>query len=274
MRTALYILCPLCLLLVAATAHGQRTDYVPDALQGVDVDERLGGMVDLDLTFRNGAGEEVRLRDFVQGGRPLLLTLNYYDCPMLCDLQLNAVVDTLAQMRDRWVPGNQFELVTISFDPREGPELAARKERAYRASLGRGEDVGWHFLVGDAENIDALTEQLGYQYRYIEEAGEFSHPSVLMFLSPEGRITRYLYGLMYDPQDVRLALLEASEGRVGTAMERIILTCFIYDPNRGEYVPFAFGIMRIAGAVTVVLILAMLLVLWRREQQDPVPNAA
>ncbi|TVR03365.1 MAG: SCO family protein [Deltaproteobacteria bacterium] len=274
MRNLIHIIVPALLVALASPADAQRTDFIPEALQGVDVDERLGGMVDLDLTFVNAEGESVRLRDFVRDGRPILLTLNYYDCPMLCDLQLNAVVDTLSQLRENWVPGNQFELVTISFDPEEGPELAAGKQRAYRASLGRGSDAGWHFLVGDRENIDALTEQLGYMYQFIEEAGEFSHPSVLMFLSPEGRITRYLYGLMYDPQDVRLALLEASEGRVGSPMERIILSCFIYDPDRGAYIPYAFGIMRIAGAVTVFLILVMLLVLWRREQHEPVPTAA
>lgn len=264
----------LTLLFALPDANAQRLDVVPDALRGIEVDERLGGMVDLDLEFTNANGERVRLGDFTSNGRPILLTLNYYDCPMLCSLQLNALVDTLALMRENWFPGNQFELVTISFDPSEGPELAAGKQRAYRASLGQGADAGWHFLASEQEAIDALTEQLGYRYQYIEESGEYSHPSVLMFLSPEGRITRYLYGLMYDPQDVRLALLEASEGRVGSPMEQIILSCFIYDPERGTYVPFAFGIMRIAGAVTVVLILLMLLLLWRREQSDSVPTAA
>lgn len=253
----------LLLVLPAVSASGQVMNRVPEPLQGIDVNERLGERVDLDRVFLDEKGEPITFRDLQADGLPILLTLNYYNCPMLCSLQLNALTDAMAELD--WMPGERFQLVTISFDAREGAELATAKRRAYEAALGR-EGAQWRFLTGSQESIDGLTEELGYVYRWVEEAQEFAHPSVLMFIGTEGLISRYIYGLQYRTADVRLALLEASEGRIGSTLDRVILSCFIFDPNRGQYVPFAMGVMRAAGVVTLLILSLLLLLLWWRDR--------
>ena len=270
MTRSLFILSLLLLCAPAPFARAQ-VNTLPPELAAIDVDERLGETVDMGLTFVDEEGRAIELRELAAGGRPLLLTLNYYNCPMLCSLQLNALVDTLREMA--WDPGQAYTLVTISFDPNEGPALAAAKRRAYLQELGR-EGADWRFLTGDAAAIEALTQQVGYGYRWVEEAGEWGHPSVLIFLSPQGMVSRYIYGLQYRASDVRLALLEASAGQIGTTIDRIILSCFVYDPQRGVYIPFAMGIMRIGGALVLLLLLMFLSVLWIRDRMatHPVPQ--
>jgi protein SCO1/2 len=253
--------------LVATTAHA--AEPLPEELEGVDVDEQLGEMIDLDLTFTDHNGETVALGDLVRGDVPVIFTLNYYSCPMLCGLQLNAVADALKELE--WSPGENFRIVTLSFDPDESAELAAAKRQAYLTDLGRG-DVDWTFLVGSEENIRALTDSFGYGFRYVEAQGEYAHPAAVMFVSPEGKISRYLYGLMYDPRDVKFALMEAAEGRVGSTMDKLILSCFVYDAEAGSYVKSAFLIMRLGGAATVLALGLFLLILWRRDGTRPSPE--
>lgn len=243
----------------------------PRELQGVDVEERLGERLPLDLTFTRHDGETERVRDWFDGRRPVLVTLNYYSCPMLCGLQLNALHNTLGDLD--WTAGENFRIVTISVDPDEGPALANEKRENYLAELGRGDDVDWSFYTGSQAEITALADALGYRYQYVEETGEYAHPAVLMFASPDGDIMRYIYGLSYEPRDVRFALLEASQGRVGSTVDRLILGCYIYDPNSGSYVQDAFMWMRIGATSGFVLLSGLLVALWRRERHRNVQEA-
>lgn len=229
----------------------------------VDVDELLGAELDLDLRFTNEQGESVRLGDYFDGERPVLITLNYYRCKTLCNLQLNSLTDTLTTFE--WAPGDHYRIVTVSIDPRETSELARDKRAAHLEALGRGE-VDWNFLVGDALQVRMLAAQLGVGYAYDAEQDQYAHPAVLMFVSPEGKLARYLYGLTYTPSDLKFALMEAAEGRVGSTMDKLILSCFHYDATIGKYGPFAMGFMRLGGALMVVIVGVPLAFAWRRER--------
>ena len=250
------------LLLAAPHLHAEE---LPAELEGVDVNEQLGEYVDLSLEFTDHNGETVRLADYVDGDVPVIITMNYYGCPMLCGLQLNAFVDGLADLT--WSPGENYRIITVSFDHTEGAGLAAAKRSAYLEELGRG-DVDWSFLVGSEENVAALAEDLGYGFRYVPSQDEYAHPAALMFLSPEGMVSRYLYGLTYESRDIRFAIMEASEGRVGTTVDRLILSCFVYDPDTGGYVRDAMMVMRLSGLATMTLIGIFLVIMWRREQAN------
>jgi protein SCO1/2 len=229
----------------------------------IDVDELLGAELDLDLRFTNEQGESVRLGDYFDGERPVLITLNYYRCKTLCNLQLNSLTDTLSTFE--WAPGDHYRIVTVSIDPRETAELARDKRAAHLEALGRG-DVDWNFLVGDALQVRMLAAQLGVGYAYDAEQDQYAHPAVLMFVSPEGKLARYLYGLTYTPGDIKFALMEAAEGRVGSTMDKLILSCFHYDATIGKYGPFAMGFMRLGGALMVVIVGIPLAFAWRRER--------
>jgi protein SCO1/2 len=238
----------------------------------VSVDEMLGGELDMDLRFVDHNGDEVRLGDYFDGDRPVLITLNYYRCPTLCSLQLNSLTRTLegfAESSD-WQPGEQYRIVTVSIDPREGPELAAKKRATHLEALGVDPDQGnydWNFLTGDALQVRMLAASLGIGYAYDAEQDQYAHPSVLMFASPEGKVARYLYGLEYRPSDIKFALMEAAEGRVGSPVDKLILSCFHYDASLGEYGPFAMGIMRLGGAAMVLLVGIPMAFIWRRERR-------
>jgi protein SCO1/2 len=249
-----------------AAPAGNNTVLAP-AMHAVDVDEHPGLDIDKNLTFTDHTGKKVTLGDFLDGKRPVLVTMNYYRCPVLCNVQLNELTEALRQLD--WTAGDEhFRIVTVSIDPREDAELAGKKRAAHLASLERGETVDWNFLTGDALNVRLLAAQLGIQYAYDPEQDQYAHPAVITFLSPEGKIARYVYGLSVNPNDLKFGLIEASEGRVGSTLDRIILSCFHYDATLGRYGPFAFGLMRIAGAATVLLIGTALLVYWRRDRRS------
>jgi len=255
------------LVLLGTPLSALGAEALPRELEGVDVEEHLGETLDLSLTFRDHTGAEVRLGDYVRGDVPVVFTLNYYGCPMLCGLQLNALNDGLKGLD--WAPGENFRVVTISFDPDEGPELAAAKRAAHLEELGRG-DVDWSFLVGEQENIQALADALGFGFHYVESRGEYAHPAAAMFVSPEGMISRYLYGVVYEARDLRFAILEAADGRVGTTMDQLILSCFVYDPEAGSYVRDAITFMRFGGLATMLFLGVFLAVMWRRESRPNV----
>jgi protein SCO1/2 len=240
----------------------------------IAVDEMLGGKLDMDLSFVDHDGKAVKLGDYFDGERPVLLTLNYYRCPTLCSLQLNGLTRTLEQFD--WEPGDDYRIVTVSIDPREGPELAAKKRSSHlevlAASSGGVTDLDWNFLTGDALQIRMLAAQLGIGYAYDAEQDQYAHPAVLMFISPEGKVARYLYGLEYQPSDVKFALIEASEGRVGSPVDKLILSCFHYDASLGEYGPFAMGIMRLGGALMILIVGIPLALVWRRERRRRIPS--
>lgn len=236
------------------------------AMHAVDVDEHLGNTLERGLQFTDHTGKAVTLGDYFDGKRPVLLTMNYFRCPVLCNVQLNELTEAL-RLFD-WTPGDEhFRVVTVSIDPREQTELAGTKRSNHLQALGRGDEVDWAFLTGDALNIRLLAAQLGIQYAYDPEQDQYAHPAVIVFASPEGKIARYIYGLSYASNDLKFGLIEASEGRVGTTLDRFILSCFHYDATLGRYGPFAFGLMRIAGALTVLLIGIALLFYWRRERR-------
>jgi protein SCO1/2 len=258
-----------------AAAVAQTPD-LPDALEGVGVTEHLDEHIPLDLEFVDELGKRVTLQDYFKPGRPVLLTLNYSNCPMLCSLQLNALVDGGDYFRAReapgglkgidWTAGNEFAMLTVSIDPLETPTQAKLTQQRYMKVYGRpGAAQGWHFLTGSKENIQALADAIGFGFRWNEARKEYSHPAVTTVLTPDGRVSRYLYGVEYDPQTLRLSLVEAAEGRIGSTVDRIILYCFHYDADSGRYAPAAMNIMRVGGVLTVLVLGATLSVFWLRD---------
>lgn len=241
----------------AMPAEAQVVTDVPPALEDVGVDEQFDVQVPLDLKFKDEQGREVLLRDYFKPERPVILTLNYYRCPMLCGLQLNGFLQGLRELD--WMPADQFEIVTISIDPLETPELAKEKKKNYMAQLGReGAGAGWHFLTGGEPNIRAVADAVGFRYTYDEETAQYAHAAALMVLTPEGRIARYLYGIEYPGSTLKLALLEAGEGEIGSPLEQLMLYCFHYDSTDRQYTPVAMNIMRVGGGLTVsILVLAI-----------------
>lgn len=246
-------------------------DQLPPEMDGVGVIQKLNERVPMDLTFRNSKGEEVQLRDLVRKDRPVILTLNYYRCPMLCSLTLNGLVDGLREME--WSAGDQFDIITVSINPNEGPELAAQNKNGYMQSYVRDTaDTGWHFLVGDQKEIETLAETVGFGYRFDEKTGEYAHTSSIIFLTPDGRVSKYMNDVRFNPRDLRFALVEASEGGIGSPMDTLLLfNCFQWDPERGSYVANAWKIMRLGGVLIIIILAVGIMVLSAKgpRSQDP-----
>ncbi|MBX7079469.1 MAG: SCO family protein [Nannocystaceae bacterium] len=239
-------------------------------MRAIDVDEHRGERLDRELTFRDPAGNAVRLGDVLDGKRPVLLTLNYYRCRVVCSVQLTGLADALSELD--WTPGDEhFQVVTVSIDPDETAEDAVHKREQILDQLGRGPDVQWQFLRGDALSIQALAANLGISFAYDAEQNQFAHPAVAMFLTPDGTIAQYLYGLTYEPRDIKFALLEAGQGKIGTPMEKLYLSCFAYDHTIGRYGPWAFGFMRIGATLTFLIVAVTLAIFWRRERRKRAP---
>lgn len=228
----------------------------------VTVEENLSAELDGQLTFKDHTGQTVKISDYFLDGKPVLLTLNYYSCETLCSVQLNAMLNALKDLD--WIAGEDFRMVTISIDPDETSELAAAKRKTYLEELGKGE-IDWNFLVGTQENIDIVADTIGFRYVYEPKTQQYAHPAVVTFLSPSRIVSRYLYGLSYDAKDVKFSLIESANGNVGSTVDKIILSCFIYDTTVGRYTPTAFGIMRLGGAISVFALGLFTLVMWRKE---------
>ncbi len=232
-----------------------------EVLKKVNIEQRLNNQIPLDLRFRDEAGREVALGEYFSRGKPVVLTLVYYECPMLCNQVLNGEVGAFQALA--FTPGREFEVVTVSFDEREGPELAARKKETYLRRYKReGAGAGWHFLTGDKANIDALARAVGFSYVWDEQSQQFAHASALMVATPEGRLSHYLYGIDYSPKDLRLALVEASAGKIGSPVDALILYCYHYDPATGRFAP-VMAVLRAAGVLTVFGVVGLLLYLRR-----------
>ncbi len=265
-HTTIAVLVGAFLALIPARAPAQRAEPTPEALEGVGITEHLGVQIPLDLAFRDEDGRDVTLGDYFESERPVVLTLNYYACPMLCTLHLNGLVDALKELE--WTPGQEFEIVTVSFDPKETPRLAKLKKQTYIKEYGRPAAAsGWHFLTGDPQAIAALTDTLGFRYRYDEESRQFAHVAVTFVATPDGRVSRYLYGVLYEPKTIRLSLVEATDGRIGTTLDQVILYCFHYDAASGRYAPAAQNFMRAGGGLTVIVLGVLLVGYWRRDQR-------
>jgi protein SCO1/2 len=240
-----------------------RKEAAPQRLTGIDIEEHLDRLLPLDLSFTDTHGQVVSLSKFVNGQRPVIFTLNYSDCPMLCSLMLNGLATTLTKIERQL--GRDFEVVTVSLNPLETSERAAQTQARYEAEVGRPEAVGaWHFLTGTKQNIDSLADALGVRYGYNEERKEYVHPAALIISTPAGHISRYLYGIEYHPKTLSLSLVEAAQGKIGTSVDRLILYCFHYDENEGRYAPVAMNIMRVGGGLTVLGLAGFLGAYWFR----------
>ncbi|HEV8231277.1 MAG TPA: SCO family protein [Thermoanaerobaculia bacterium] len=252
-------------LAMAIPLAAQQPDSRPPILRNVSIEQRLDQPLPLDLPFRDETGRTVRLRNFF-GKRPVVLVLAYYDCPMLCTQVLNGL---LAAMRIlSFDAGREFEVVTVSFDPRDDPGDARAKKEPYVARYGRpGAAAGWHFLTADPPAIAGLTEAVGFRYAWDERIGQFAHASAIYVATPTGRLSRYFYGIEYAPRDLRLALVEASAGRIGTPVDQLLLYCYHYDPAAGRYGAVVMNMVRVAGVGAVLVLTAFLAAMWRRERR-------
>ena len=254
------------LLLLAPAVLGAQTlpaDTRPEALRDVGFDQRLGESLPLDVLLRDEEGRAVPLGQYF-GRRPVVLSLVYYDCPMLCTLTLNGLVGALSVLS--FDVGREFEVVTVSFDPREGPELARAKKEVYLQRYKRaGAAEGWHFLTGDEAALRKLTAAVGFRYAWEERTKQFAHPAGLVVATPDGRLSRYLYGIEYAPKDLKLAVMESAAGRIGTALDQVLLFCDQYDPQTGRYSAMILRLVRVAAMVTLVGLGGLLYVLRRTE---------
>jgi len=239
----------------------------PGVLQEIGFDQHLGDAIPLDIAFADETGRSVKLADYF-GKKPVVLSLVYYECPMLCTISLNGLAGALEVLS--FVPGQEFEVVTVSFDPRETPSLAAAKKKVYLARYNRpGAHVGWHFLTGPKESIAALTRAVGFRYVWDEATKQFAHPAGLLVLTPEGRISHYLFGVEYAPKDLRLALVAAAGGTIGNTADQLLLYCYRYDPQTGRYSASILNLVRVLGALTLLGLGAFILTATRKRRPDP-----
>jgi protein SCO1/2 len=275
-----------CLLLLSPPAHAQFKETqgnsplyssrpyearapsgLPKALNGVGIDQKLDEQLPLDLVFKDEKGETVKLGNYF-GKKPVVLALVYYQCPMLCNQVLNGMVTAFKVMAFK--PGEEFEVVTVSFDPRETAALAAAKKDTYVNYLPEarraGAAGGWHFLTGDETNIKRLTDAVGFRYHFDEATNQFAHASAIYVTTPEGKLARYFYGIEYAPRDLRLGLIEAADNKIGSRVDQLLLYCFHYDPATGKYGATVMNVMRAGGVVMVMIMVAMFLVFRRRER--------
>lgn len=262
----------LVLSVAAPTRAWAQANQTPPELLSVDVVENLGAQVPQTALFKDTGGQMVELGSVFDGKRPVLLVFGYHTCPMLCSLVLDELVKGLKDVS--WTVGEEFDVVSISIDPRDTPERAATKRDQIVAKYGRGPGAkGWRFLTGDERSIRSVTDVVGFKYRYDERQGQYAHPAAIYLLTPEGRIARYLYGLSFDSKDLRFGLLEASQGRSVTTVERILMFCYHYDPQGKKYAIASMNVMRAGGALTVAALGGLLAVLWRRERAKKNPHS-
>jgi protein SCO1/2 len=266
----------LSLLLLTATALGQGmskgimsppSNVRPPHLQNVGIEQHLDAQVPADLAFTDDSGRAVKLGDYF-GHKPLILNLVYYNCTMLCGEALSGLTGAMQMVK--FNVGDEFDVVTVSFNPQETPEIAAAKKQDYLRRYGRpGAASGWHFLTGPAESINALTKAVGFQYQYDAKSSQYAHATAIMVLTPQGRISRYFYGVDYPPKDLRMGLVEASQNKIGNAVDQVLLYCYHYDPATGKYGAIVNNILKLGAGLTIVLLGGLLLILFRLEKAAP-----
>ena len=237
---------------------------LPPLLQGIGIDQKLNEQIPLELHFRDEFGKTVRLGDYF-GKKPVLLSLVYFDCPMLCTMAENGLLHSLQEVK--FTAGHEFDVLTVSFDPHDTVELAAAKKAVYVGLYGRkGADTGWHFLTGDEAEIQQLTRAVGFRYRYDPQAKQFVHATGIMLLTPQGRIARYFYGIYYPSRDLRLGLVEASANKIGSPVDEVLLFCCRYDPATGKYGMLISRVIQISGLMTILVIGGLILALSRSRR--------
>jgi protein SCO1/2 len=248
-----------------AAADSARLDLRPKILQSVGISQRIGERIPLDAILQDEDARSVRLGDYFRG-KPVVLVLAYYNCPMLCTQVFGGLVESLRAMSLE--AARDYEVVAVSFDPRDKPSDAAAKRKPYVEAYGRpGSESGWHFLTGSQGSIDRLTKAVGFRYAFDERLGQFAHASAIYVLTPEGVLARYFFGIEYAPRDLRLALVEASSGRLGTPLDQVLLYCYHYDPAVGRYGAVVLNIVRVGGAAAVVILGTFLALMVRMERR-------
>ncbi len=238
----------------------------PQILNNISIEQKLNQQVPLELPFRDESGKPVKLGDYF-GKRPVVLALVYYDCPMLCTEVLNGMVSAFSVLK--FDIGNQFDVVTVSFDPRERPALAQAKKAVYVRRYGRaGAEQGWHFLTGDPASINALTKAVGFHYQWDPQTEQYAHATAIMVLTPQGKLAQYYYGVEYSPKDLRLGLVEASQGRIGTVVDQILLYCYHYDPRTGKYGAVITRTLQVAGVLTILVLGGLIVTMLKLEPKN------
>jgi protein SCO1/2 len=247
-----------------AEEAGNPTSGKPGLLSKIGIDQKLNQQVPLDLMFTDETGHDIRLGDLF-GKRPVVLALVYYECPMLCTQVLNGVATALSVME--FNVGREFDVVAVSINPKEGPQLAAQKKAAYVQRYGRpGTEHGWHFLTGRQESITKLAEAVGFRYEFDKETGQFAHGAGIEVLTPHGVISKYFYGIEYSSRDLKFGVMQAHDERIGSAIDNVLLLCYHYDPATGQYGTIALGLVRAGAVATIVAFLTFLFVSLRRER--------
>jgi protein SCO1 len=257
---------------LAAMATAQdNAAILPPQLRGVGIDQRLNNQVPLYLKFRDETGQTVTLGSYF-GRKPVILSLVYYTCPMLCTMAENGLLNALRDVR--FNIGEQYEVVTLSIDPTETPEMAMGKKAVYVGLYGRpAAKQGWHFLVGDDPSIRALAQAVGFHYNYVPETKQFAHATGIVVLTPQGKVSRYFYGILYPPRDIRLALVEASTEKIGSPVDAVLLYCCQYDPATGKYSMVVSKILRLAGLVTLLSMGTLIFALSRGGRQNSIQDS-
>jgi protein SCO1 len=248
---------------------GDPTSARPGILSKIAIDQRIGSQVPSDIAFVDDMGRPVKIGDYF-GKRPVVLALVYYECPMLCTQVLNGLVSTLGVLN--FEAGREFDVVAVSFNPKEGPGLASQKKASYIERYGRPQTAGgWHFLTGTQESITRLTDAVGFKYEYDPKIGQFAHGAAIELLTPKGTIAKYYYGIEYSPRDLRLGIIEASNEHIGTVIDDLLLFCYHYDPSSGKYGASVLGIVRAGGIATVLAFAIFLTVSLRRDHALAAP---
>ena len=252
-------------------SYTERNNELPNEIVDMKVVEKNGNLINLDLQFKNERGDIVTLKDyFAKSDKPVFLTIIYYRCPTLCNFHLNGISKVFKALD--WSVGNEFEFVAISMDPNETPELAAKKKEAYvmdyiKDNPKRSGD-GWHFLTGQETQIKELADSLGFKYKWNAPIKQWIHPAVAYIITPEGKISRYLHGIEFGDRDLKLSLMDAANGKIGSFIDKFALFCFQFDPNKNKYTLYAYNLMRIGGAITAILMAVFLFMFWRLQMKN------
>lgn len=260
----LFVLCFSVFLIKQANAQ-VKNKYVEERLSEIKIDERLGDVIALDAKFALSNGDSVLIKDLLKAGKPIILNPVYFECPMLCGLVLNGLLKSVGKLD--WSPGVEYQIISFSINPLEKHELANQNRLSYLDSLKReSAKNGWYFLTGNDIMIRKLTQSIGFKYFYDEETQQYYHAAVIVIINPDGMITRYLYGIEYESVQLKKALSEAVDGRIGTTVDKILLYCYAFDPNLNSYVPKALNIMKLGGVVIMVCLGFLLGILWFKEK--------
>lgn len=257
---------------ISCWAYEAKTPSLPGAekpreLEGIGISEKLGVQLDLSLLVRDEQGQMVPLSRFFDGNHPVILSPVYFSCPGLCNFHLNGLTDTLKTLE--WSIGDKFQLIALSFDARETAEVATKKKNNYLKVYNRsGAEKGWHFLTADQETINKITQAVGFQYKWNEEAKEWAHASAAIVITPDGKISRYLHGIVFEKNDIKFALGEATNGRIGSLVDRMVWYCFKYDPHQSKYTLYAFRLVQLGGVIMILVLAALLVPHWLRSRRQ------